>query len=125
MSGVANIPRWAVITIVIAFNVIMMAAVPLGLSAADSRFNDCFARLAARPDVPDHLTDHMVETGGWSAGPRTPAEVRFSECQSDQESDSVRAYLALPIAVLVDLVLVAVLMIRRSLALHQNDIFRS
>jgi hypothetical protein len=124
MSGVANIPRWAVITIVVAFNVAMVAAVPLGLNAADSRFDDCFARLAARPDVPDHLTDHMVETGGWSVGPRTPAEVRFSECQSDQESDSVRAYLALPIAVLVDLVLVAILLIRRLFSPRQKDIFK-
>jgi hypothetical protein len=113
MSGVANIPKWAVITILIAFNVIMIAAVPFGLNAADSRFNDCFARLAARPDVPDHLTRHMVETGGWGAGPRTPAEVRFSACQSDQESDSLRAYLALPVAVLADLVLAVILLIRR------------
>jgi hypothetical protein len=124
MSGLANIPRWAVITIVVAFNVTMVAAVPLGLNAADSRFNECFARLAARPNVPDHLTRHIVETGEWGAGPRTPAEVRFSECQSDQESDSVRAYLALPIAVLVDLVLVAALSISRFSRLRQKDIFK-
>jgi hypothetical protein len=122
MSGVANIPRWAVITIIVAFNVAMVAAVPLGLNAADSRFNDCFARLAARPNVPDHLTDHMVETGGWRAGRRTPAEVRFSQCQSDQESDSVRAYLALPIAILADAILAAVLLISRFSRLRQRDI---
>jgi hypothetical protein len=120
MSGVANIPRWAVITIVVAFNVAMVAAVPLGLSAADSRFHDCFARLVARPDVPDQLT----ERGGWGGGPRTPAEIQFSECQSDQESDSVRAYLALPIAVLVDLALVAVLLIRSFSHRRQKDVFK-
>jgi hypothetical protein len=101
-----------------------VAEVPLGLNAAESRFNDCFARLAARSDVPDHLTRHMVETGGWGGGPRTPAEVRFSACQSDQESDSLRAYLALPVAVLVDLVLAVILLVRRVFRLHQKDIFK-
>jgi hypothetical protein len=123
MSGVANIPRWAVVTVVVAFNVVMVAAVPLGLNAANRRFNDCYARLADGPNPPPRLSDRLLEVGRWGAGPRTPSEVRFSECQSDQESDSVRAYLALPIAVLVDLVVVAILLIRRFLRPRQKDIF--
>jgi hypothetical protein len=99
MSSVANVPRWVPVAIVLVFNIVMVAAMPVMMHAADSRFSLCDASLA-HPSPPD---------GAGNSG----SDVRFSECQSDWESDTARAYLMLPIAVLVDLVLVAVLLVRK------------
>jgi hypothetical protein len=99
---VLNIPRWVLIAIVVAFNVIMVTAVPILLNATNSRFNECYARLAAHPN-PSH-----------GAGRTT-----LAECQSDWESSTAWAYLLIPIAILVDLALVTILLLRRHLRLRQ------
>jgi hypothetical protein len=78
----------------LAFNIIMVTAVQIMVKATNSRFNDCDARHASGPN---------------------PA----MECQSDWESDSVRAYLMLPIAVMVDVALIAVLLIRKHFRMRQ------
>jgi hypothetical protein len=99
MNNVANIPRWVSIAIVVAFNIIMVAAIPVMMHATDSRLSECVAPLA-HPSPPDGVGNSRED-------------VRFSECQSDWESGTARAYLMLPVAVLVDLALVAVLLVRK------------
>lgn len=101
---VANIPRWAFPAFVVAFNVILVIAVPVILLTTASRLNECLKHVPSLPYA------------------HPPG---LAECQSNWESGTALGFLLIAIGILADLGFLAIWLWIRHIRRRDSRIFSS